>query len=180
MTRTHLLIVLVCAGAAGCAAKQQTAVETTTRETVKAASPKQQTPGANVSGTDSADPADSDPRPDTGPIFYALDSAQLLPESQERLRTLAEWLRRHPKESVSISGHTCDLGTSEYNLALGQKRAAAAREYLVRLGVDERNVSVLSYGEEQPALAGADEDTRSQNRRSEFELRVLERRSGLR
>jgi peptidoglycan-associated lipoprotein len=107
-----------------------------------------------------------------GPIYYELDSARLRPDSQRTLDRLAEELRRRREATVLISGHTCELGTTEYNLVLGQKRANAAREYLVRLGVEPERISTVSSGEERPADSGSGEAAWAKNRRSEFSFSV--------
>src|SRR5690242_6870653 len=73
---------------------------------------------------------------DFSPIYYELDSATLRADSREMLDHVAESLRQRREARVTISGHTCELGTTEYNLALGQRRAASARDYLVKLGVE--------------------------------------------
>lgn len=111
-----------------------------------------------------------------GPIYYELDSTTLRPESRDTLDRLAEALRRRPGAQVTISGHTCELGTTEYNLALGQRRAAMAKDYLVKLGVGRNAITVVSYGEESPAVQGSGEDVWSRNRRSEFNLSVAQAR----
>jgi peptidoglycan-associated lipoprotein len=111
-----------------------------------------------------------------GPIYYELDSTTLRPESRQTLERLAEALRRKPGAQVTISGHTCELGTTEYNLALGQRRAAMAKDYLVKLGVGRNAITVVSYGEERPAVPGSGEDAWSRNRRSEFNLSVAQAR----
>ncbi|SEU29162.1 OmpA family protein [Stigmatella erecta] len=111
-----------------------------------------------------------------GPIYYELDSTTLRPESRDTLDRLAEALRRRPGAQVTISGHTCELGTTEYNLALGQRRAAMAKDYLVKLGVGRNAIKVVSYGEESPAVQGSGEDVWSRNRRSEFNLSVAQAR----
>ena len=71
---------------------------------------------------------------------------------------------------MTVAGHTCELGTTEYNLALGQRRAASVRAYLVNLGVEPGRISVISYGEERPADPNAPE----KNRRAEFSFRLAE------
>ncbi len=103
-------------------------------------------------------------------LFFELDSAQLRPQSLEDLAAAAELLRGEPKLTVKIEGHTCELGTTEYNLALGMRRAQATRAYLLRLGVPESRVDVISYGEEQPSLAGAGDAVWTQNRRAELQF----------
>jgi peptidoglycan-associated lipoprotein len=109
---------------------------------------------------------------DFGPIFYALDSSRLTPESQQTLEKLALVLRQRSEAKVTIAGHTCELGTTEYNLALGQQRAAVARDYLVRMGVEPSRILLTSYGEESPRAAGHSEEAFQQNRRSEFSFSV--------
>jgi peptidoglycan-associated lipoprotein len=158
----------------GCAAKNKEAVS----ESVKENRP------AQVAKTEKPAPAPAPAEADTfhtqfGPIFYALDSAQLLPESTATLQRLADYLRQNPAKAVTIQGHTCELGTSEYNLALGQKRAYAAKTYLTGLGVDARRVDTISFGEERPAARGSSEGDLSQNRRSEFDFQITDgRRAG--
>jgi peptidoglycan-associated lipoprotein len=117
------------------------------------------------------------PSLDFGPIYYELDSATLRPDSRELLEHVAESLRKHTQARVTISGHTCELGTTEYNLALGQRRAASARDYLVKLGVEPERISVVSYGEERPVELGHDESAWVKNRRSEFSISVAHARA---
>lgn len=102
-------------------------------------------------------------------LHFEFDQAQLTAESQERLRNLAEALRTHPEAKVRISGNCDERGTTEYNLALGQRRAEVARKYLVTLGVSSGRVSTVSYGAERPAVQGHDEQAWSANRRDEFQ-----------
>lgn len=115
---------------------------------------------------------------DFGPIYYELDSATLRSDSREMLDRMAEALRQRREAQVTILGHTCELGTTEYNLALGQRRAASARDYLVKLGVEPNRISVVSYGEERPAEMGSGESAWSKNRRSEFTISVAHARAG--
>jgi peptidoglycan-associated lipoprotein len=112
------------------------------------------------------------------PLYYELDSATLRSESRQLLDGVAETLRRRPEVRVTITGHTCELGTTEYNLALGQRRAAAARDYLRRLGVEAERLAVVSYGEESPAVVGSGESVWAKNRRSEFSVTVAQARAG--
>jgi peptidoglycan-associated lipoprotein len=111
------------------------------------------------------------------PIYYELDSATLRPESRQMLDGVAEALRRRPEVRVTITGHTCELGTTEYNLALGQRRAAAVRDYLRRLGVDADRITMVSYGEESPAVPGTGESAWARNRRSEFSISLSQARA---
>lgn len=103
-----------------------------------------------------------------GPVaYFDFDKADLTPMDQEKLRTLAQELKAHPGARIIIAGNTDQLGTEEYNLALGQRRAAVARSYLVTLGVPARQVGTVSYGEEKPVDPGLDAAARAKNRRDE-------------
>jgi peptidoglycan-associated lipoprotein len=154
-------------GLAGCA--------TTPRNSVTTTDVTKPTPSAPAPVADRGQSAR--PAPDTAsesleasPIYFTLDSATLTPEGQDTLVRLAEALRQRPEAQVTVSGHTCELGTTEYNLALGQRRADIVRTYLVRMGVEPRRIAVISYGEEKPT----DERTLERNRRTEFSFRVAE------
>jgi peptidoglycan-associated lipoprotein len=101
-------------------------------------------------------------------IFFDFDSYLLTPASKDALQKNAGILQAQPEVRVIIEGHTDERGSSNYNLALGEKRAQAARAYLQTLGITAERIKVVSYGEEQPAMTGADESAWSQNRRAEF------------
>jgi len=100
-------------------------------------------------------------------IFFSFDSAEVSTEAQQILQRQAEWLRRYPNVSVTIEGHCDERGTREYNLALGERRAQAARNVLVALGIPGSRVSTISYGKERPAVPGSAEDAYAQNRRAQ-------------
>jgi peptidoglycan-associated lipoprotein len=104
------------------------------------------------------------------PLYFAFNSDELLPEARQSLDSLAAYLSKHAGASVTISGHCDERGTAEYNLALGERRAAAARTYLSRLGVDPSRVKLISYGSERPALVGDGENVWAKNRRDEFQV----------
>ena len=99
-------------------------------------------------------------------IFFAYDSAEIAPEGQLILQRQAEWLRRYPNVTVTIEGHTDERGTREYNLALGERRAQAARNVLVALGIPASRLSTISYGKERPEIPGSGEEGYAQNRRA--------------
>ncbi|WP_245638407.1 peptidoglycan-associated lipoprotein Pal [Croceicoccus bisphenolivorans] len=92
---------------------------------------------------------------------YNIDSADMA-----TLQSQAQWLMQFPAKRVTIEGHCDERGTREYNLALGERRANAAKNYLVSLGVDASRISTLSYGKERPAALGSDESSWAQNRRA--------------
>lgn len=100
--------------------------------------------------------------------FFAYDSYSLGSEARAVLKRNADWLKSNPSATVQIEGHCDERGTTEYNLALGERRANAARDYLVRLGVNSSRVSVISYGEERPSDPGHDESAWARNRRAAF------------
>lgn len=103
-------------------------------------------------------------------VLFDFDSSALTPTAQERLRRKAAWLKENEKASVIIEGHCDERGTNEYNLALGWRRAEAAKAFLVDLGVSATRMSTISYGEERPFAKGSYEGAWSQNRRAHFVL----------
>ena len=99
-------------------------------------------------------------------VFFEYDSAVLTPDGRRTLERQAEWLRLFPEHTVMIEGHCDARGTREYNLALGERRASAARDYLVAFGTDPARVTTTSYGKERPYALGHNEESWSLNRRS--------------
>ncbi|MGI4951457.1 MAG: peptidoglycan-associated lipoprotein Pal [Janthinobacterium lividum] len=97
-------------------------------------------------------------------VFYALDSSTLSSDARATLDRQAQWLSRYPAVSIQMAGNCDERGTTEYNLALGQRRANAARDYLVARGVSSARVSSISYGKERPTALGSDDQAYSQNR----------------
>ena len=102
------------------------------------------------------------------PLFYAFDAAEVDAEGQRILQANAEVLRRYTTWQISIEGHCDERGTAEYNLALGERRAVAARNYLVSLGIPADRVKTVSYGKEFPFDPGHSEEAWSKNRRAHF------------
>jgi peptidoglycan-associated lipoprotein len=102
------------------------------------------------------------------PVFYAFDSAEVDAEAQKVLNANAEILRKYPSWVITIEGHSDERGTAEYNLALGERRAAAARTYLVSLGIPADRLKTVSYGKEFPFDPGHDEAAWAKNRRAHF------------
>jgi peptidoglycan-associated lipoprotein len=101
-------------------------------------------------------------------LQFAFDDYSLSSKSKENLEKLAGWMKKAEMGKIQIEGHTCDIGTNEYNLALGERRANSARTYLEGLGVSSSRISTISYGEERPLVPNTDEANRSKNRRDEF------------
>ena len=100
--------------------------------------------------------------------FFALDSAQLGDDSKSALQKGADWMKRWAGTKVMVEGHADSRGTAEYNLALGERRAAAVRDYLVNLGVGADRVTVVSKGKESPFCTEENDSCWSQNRRGHF------------
>jgi peptidoglycan-associated lipoprotein len=98
-------------------------------------------------------------------IFFASDRSDLTPEGRRTVEGWAGWLRQNPGESATIEGHADERGTREYNLALGERRAAAARNALIAMGIEPRRLSTVSYGKERPQVLGSTEQSWAQNRR---------------
>ena len=101
-------------------------------------------------------------------LQFAFDDYSLSTKAKENLEKLGAWMNRNPQTKIQIEGHTCDIGNAEYNLALGERRAASAKTYLERLGISPNRLSTVSYGEERPMVPNKDEANRSKNRRDEF------------
>lgn len=103
-------------------------------------------------------------------IFFDFDRSDLKAEARAVLKKKADWLRQNPSYSLKIEGHCDERGTSEYNVALGERRAVAAWKYLNALGISGDRMSTISYGEEQPADQAHNEAAWAKNRRDEFRL----------
>ncbi|RKG71275.1 OmpA family protein [Corallococcus terminator] len=167
MNRTLLFLLLTAVGLTGCArrAANPSTADAVTRPPPAAARERDATAPPASDDTEQALAALR-----AAPIYFTLDSSSLPPEAGDELTRVAQALRQRSVAKVTVSGHTCELGTTEYNIALGQRRAASVRAYLMRLGVEPERVSVVSYGEERPA----DVDAPAKNRRAEFSFRLPE------
>lgn len=99
-------------------------------------------------------------------VFFDTDAFNIDATDRATLDSQATWLRRYPNVRVLIEGHADERGTRDYNLALGQRRAEAARNYLVSIGIAANRIDVISYGKERPEAIGSDEQSWAQNRRA--------------
>ena len=99
-------------------------------------------------------------------VFFATNKSTLTTASRDTLRKQAAWMRKQKKVSVTVEGHADERGTREYNLALGEKRANAVKDYLMTYGISGSRISVISYGKERPVNSGSTPLAWSQNRRS--------------
>jgi len=104
----------------------------------------------------------------TGSIYFDFDSADLKPQAEEFLTRLGEFMAKYPDVKLRIEGNCDERGSEEYNIALGQRRADAAKKYLVRIGARDGQITTVSYGEDRPRAKGHDEESWRQNRRDDF------------
>jgi len=161
-----LSLLLASAGLAGCAHK-----------------PKELPPQPSGAGTSTRDapPYPTAPQP-SGPVpgsqgdflasvisdtvHFELDKYNIDGESEGVLRSQAQWLSKYMNKTVTIEGHCDERGTRDYNLALGERRANAAKNYLIALGIDGGRITTISYGKERPIALGSDEASYAKNRRA--------------
>lgn len=99
-------------------------------------------------------------------VFFGYNSSELDTDAQQLLQDQAAWLKQYSEKSITIEGHCDERGTREYNLALGEQRAQAVKNWLILLGIDTSRLSTISYGKERPAVIGSNDGAWSQNRRS--------------
>ena len=147
-----LLILAACLVLSACATKKEVATDT-----------QSQMQSDVYTGTDSVKYL-ADGVPDR--VFFATNETVLTTASRETLRAQASWLRTNSSIDVVLEGHADERGTREYNLALGERRANAAKDYLMTYGISSNRISVLSYGKERPVDAGSNPLAWSKNRRS--------------
>jgi peptidoglycan-associated lipoprotein len=98
-------------------------------------------------------------------VFFGYDQYDLTSEARSTIERQAQWLKQYPSVGVMVEGHADERGTREYNIALGEKRASAVRNYLIANGVEPSRLQTISYGKERPAVMGAEETSWAQNRR---------------
>jgi peptidoglycan-associated lipoprotein len=99
-------------------------------------------------------------------VFFDTDRFNIDAADQATLQAQAQWLMRYPDKRIVIEGHCDERGTRDYNLALGERRANAAKNYLASLGIDAGRIQTISYGKERPAAPGSNEQAWAQNRRA--------------
>jgi peptidoglycan-associated lipoprotein len=104
-------------------------------------------------------------------VYFDYDKSDIRSDQRDKIRTDADIFRTWTEWAVTVEGHCDERGTNEYNLALGERRAAAAKQALIAEGVDAARLNTISYGEERPVDPGHDESAWSHNRRAEFKVR---------
>ena len=158
----------------GCPKKVETAKGTATVQEEKVAPPAETVepgpaPGPTMEETPISREAEA-PSMEKGPgdAFFDYDQYTIREDARGALEMSARWLNGNPKVRVKIEGHADERGTNEYNLALGERRAQAAKRFLASLGVDESRMSAISYGEERPSCSDMTEGCHAKNRRVHF------------
>ena len=99
-------------------------------------------------------------------IYFDTDRYNIDSEDVAALQGQAQWLMRYPNKRASIEGHSDERGTRDYNIALGERRANAAKNYLTSVGIDPSRITTVSYGKERPIALGSDEESWARNRRA--------------
>lgn len=167
ITKTSKLfaIALAVAGLVACSSKGKKKTTAPQAKASNAGPSKAETAGSTSSSTDKAgDPIDGTVKPSLAKVIYfEFDSSELSEDARQQLTNNATWMKQDAKRTLRIEGHTDERGTPEYNVALGERRARIAKEFLVRMGIEGKRIKIITYGEEKPA---SNED--AENRRSVF------------
>lgn len=171
------LVALLASGCAKPAQETEEAADTTTSEAVTTTEDAYGSgyEDASISEEDVSDTAytedayaDTQKQVELERIHFAFDMYDLNTEARQTLQNNALYLEQNPETSIILEGHCDERGSDEYNLALGEKRARAAAEYLKNLGIDSSRIRTISYGEEKPLDPASNEEAWSLNRRAEF------------
>ena len=137
--------------------------------------PQEETASTNTGGAEAAPPAPADENMDPQTdlvvnigdrVFFDFDKSDLRPDAVDTLNRQADWMKANAAVTVSIEGHADERGTREYNLALGDRRASSAKQYLESMGVGGGRMETISYGKERPEVLGSNEAAWAQNRRA--------------
>jgi peptidoglycan-associated lipoprotein len=165
--RGAMLLVAVALVLAGCPKKPE----------VQTGGPAAAGPGAGPEKVTKPEPMVEAPvKPEARPsaeaplkdVFFDFDKSVIREDGKQALEGDIQWLKANPDARILIEGHCDERGTNEYNLALGERRAKAVRDYLVAAGIDPKRISTISYGEERPFVLGHDEAAWKWNRRAHF------------
>lgn len=162
-----ILVALVVAITSGCKTKKPAPIDSGLDSTAGRPSGVEETTGQGLPPVD-MESLVFDPATGVRPIYFDYDSYTLRPDALATLRHNAEVLKQYAGVIIQIEGHCDERGTQEYNLALGEKRALATRDHLIRLGISGDRMITISYGEEDPVDFGHDESAWAKNRRCEF------------
>lgn len=161
---TLLLSAVLIAFMAGCAKKPK--IEPETKPPVGETKPSDATGDKDQAGDNSDVNAEGSSRFAT--IYFDFDRYNLLDDAKDGLRKNIELMKKEADLKITVEGHCDERGTVEYNLALGERRAKSARDYMVSMGIKGDRISTISYGKERPKMMGHDEESWAKNRRDEF------------
>lgn len=163
------LALLLMVGLGGCSKKQQQADISTSPESASSEETVKVPDNSIPVSQPTAEPSDVI-KGDMGlrPVFFDFDKYDVTAQGRETLNANGRILKDNPAMRLTIEGHCDERGTTQYNLALGEKRARAAMNYLVSLGIDAGRLDIVSYGKERPFAMGHDESAWAQNRRAHF------------
>ncbi len=170
--KNTLLVLMACIVLTACATKKEVETQTTSTTTTTEAKTEKTDPIQPIAGQMQGDVyvgTDSVGYLAEGVkdrVFFATNESILTTASRETLRAQAAWLRKNPDVTIVVEGHADERGTREYNLALGERRANAAKDYLMTYGISSDRITVLSYGKERPVDPGSSPLAWSKNRRS--------------
>lgn len=164
--RMRIAAIAVLVAVAGCAKKAPPELPPPPPTAAPEAAPTPPPPPPAESGPRPGSRADFIAQAGSDRVLFALDSIELDSDARATLDAQSQWLQRYPNVRATIEGHADERGTREYNLALGDRRANAAKNYLVGRGIAEGRLSTISYGKERPAAEGSDEASWAQNRRA--------------
>ena len=161
-----LLATAALIGLAGCAKKPPKQLPPAPSQEVTTTTTTTPPPATENNGPTPGSRADFVAQAGSDTVHFATDSSDIDSEATGILTKQAAWLAKFPNVRVTIEGHCDERGTREYNLALGDRRANAAKNFLVNAGVNAARISVISYGKERPIATGSDEEAWAQNRRA--------------
>ena len=164
-SRFALTAALSLLAAAGCAHEEKKPAPS--RPVTQAPPPPARKP---VAQTPAAEPPEAPKQKEDVAVFFDFDSSLLKEDGRRVLQTIADSVRKQ-NASLEIEGNCDELGTTEYNLALGEERARAAKTYLVHLGVPSAKIATVSYGSQRPKYPGHDDDAHAKNRRDDLIVR---------
>jgi peptidoglycan-associated lipoprotein len=173
VTTLAIIFLSLCFVFAGCAPKNPAPQTTETsaagqQPAAGATAPATAAPGQEGAQAQAAPPAAQAAASFDKKIYFDYDKFDLSPESIQVLDNLVEFLKGNPELKVQVAGNCDERGTTEYNLALGDKRAKAAKDYCVAKGVEAKRLTTVSYGEEKPLDPGNTEEAWAKNRRDDF------------
>jgi peptidoglycan-associated lipoprotein len=166
MTPTLLLVTSAALALSACAKKAPPELPKPPQDTAPTPTPTPPAPTPTPSGPRPGSQADFIASVASDRIFFDTDKSDVDDPDKATLQSQAAWLQKNPQARVTIEGHADERGTREYNLALGERRANSAKNYLASLGVDASRLTVISYGKERPDALGSDEASWAKNRRA--------------